>query len=191
MLIRDVAGSVCPYCGINRPGTIDHFAPKERFPEFSVYPINLIQCCGECNTRKDEDLAENGNRLFLHAYLDTIPPQSKCLRAVIDWAGGSATFTFFLAWDPNVPLDTFCVIAEHVARLHLLEIYSEIAGEEFNQGVDWIHENDSPADIVNRVTHNLSQKRLKEGPLSWRAAVWEAVLASPESLDYLLLGTLP
>jgi len=67
--------SICAYCGINYPGTFDHYIPKTPYPEFSVYGPNLIPCCGECNSKKNDDWISDKNkkRIFLNFYYDSIP----------------------------------------------------------------------------------------------------------------------
>ncbi|EGQ7962978.1 hypothetical protein HRO21_004706, partial [Vibrio parahaemolyticus] len=40
----------CAFCG--RPvktRILDHFIPKEKWPEFSIYPNNLVQQCDSCS----------------------------------------------------------------------------------------------------------------------------------------------
>lgn len=64
----------CPFCGLGEPTTLDHYLPKEDFPEFSVYAKNLIPICGVCNsTYKGVKCFHNGERLFIHSYYDTFP----------------------------------------------------------------------------------------------------------------------
>lgn len=53
---------ICPYCGENfilstvgkrkSRGPLDHFIPKDLFPEFATSLHNLIPCCGTCNSLK-------------------------------------------------------------------------------------------------------------------------------------------
>lgn len=64
----------CPYCGINEPKTLDHYIPKELYPEFSILPLNLIPICNQCNSvYKGSEFLSAGKRLFLHSYLDAFP----------------------------------------------------------------------------------------------------------------------
>lgn len=66
----------CPFCGIGEPTTLDHYLPKEEFPEFSVLAKNLIPICGVCNSNyKGSIWIENGKRLFIHTYYDIIPDE--------------------------------------------------------------------------------------------------------------------
>lgn len=64
----------CPFCGIGEPTTLDHYLPKEDFPEFSVLAKNLIPICGVCNSNyKGTKWIENNQRLFIHTYYDIFP----------------------------------------------------------------------------------------------------------------------
>ncbi|WP_143060016.1 HNH endonuclease [Burkholderia contaminans] len=65
----------CPYCGIGEPKTLDHYLPKEDFPEFSVLPANLIPICNVCNTiyKGTKFLSLAGGRIFMHSYYDSFP----------------------------------------------------------------------------------------------------------------------
>lgn len=47
---------ICPFCGFGHVSTLDHFAPKSRYPEFSVLPINLVPSCSDCNKGKGSGL---------------------------------------------------------------------------------------------------------------------------------------
>lgn len=67
--------SECPYCGINEPKTLDHYLPKELFPEFSIHSLNLLPVCGVCNSnyKKHQFKTAGGRRIFIHSYFDIIP----------------------------------------------------------------------------------------------------------------------
>ncbi|MER0126057.1 HNH endonuclease signature motif containing protein [Franconibacter daqui] len=43
----------CPYCGNPvRPNTLDHFVPESHWPEFALYPDNLVPQCQQCASKK-------------------------------------------------------------------------------------------------------------------------------------------
>ncbi|WP_145889332.1 hypothetical protein [Candidatus Pantoea soli] len=64
----------CPYCGISEPSTLDHYLPKESYPEFSVLSKNLIPICSVCNTiYKKSKFLLNNERIFIHPYYDIFP----------------------------------------------------------------------------------------------------------------------
>lgn len=60
----------CAYCGIGEISSMDHFAPKELYPEYSVHPLNLIPCCATCNSKKGEKFIENEELVFFNPYFN-------------------------------------------------------------------------------------------------------------------------
>lgn len=43
----------CPFCGNPvSPEILDHFLPKNLWPEFSIYPNNLVNQCDNCSSKK-------------------------------------------------------------------------------------------------------------------------------------------
>lgn len=69
--LSDAARMRCPYCMLRQPGTIDHFLPQERFPEFSVFVANWVWVCGTCNLRKGSRMT-GPPRAILMPYFDGI-----------------------------------------------------------------------------------------------------------------------
>ncbi len=61
----------CPFCGLDRASSFDHYLPKSRYPEFSVAAANLIPACRECNGLKGDQVAVEGRR-FLHPWIDPL-----------------------------------------------------------------------------------------------------------------------
>jgi hypothetical protein len=60
----------CPMCGSLHCGTLDHLFPKEDFPEFSVFSMNLVPAC-KCNSKRGRTLLGNlPNQRILHPYFD-------------------------------------------------------------------------------------------------------------------------
>ena len=62
--------SYCPYCGISTSDSFDHYLPKSHFPQYCIFPLNLIPICSDCNRRKGERYVKDGQRLFLNPYFD-------------------------------------------------------------------------------------------------------------------------
>lgn len=66
----------CLYCGIGEIDQIDHFLPKEHFPEFSIHHKNLIPICGKCNEIKGQNIPGDGDKDYLHLIFDMIPNEN-------------------------------------------------------------------------------------------------------------------
>lgn len=63
----------CPLCEVNDVKHLDHYIPREKMPEFSVHPKNLIYICHNCNEIKDVMWLDNaGKRIIFNAYYDKL-----------------------------------------------------------------------------------------------------------------------
>ncbi|WP_122047229.1 hypothetical protein [Vibrio atlanticus] len=59
----------CPFCGRPCiPTILDHFIPKTKWPEYSLYPNNLVNQCSKCSSKKWEHYYcnVNNNAKFIH-----------------------------------------------------------------------------------------------------------------------------
>ncbi len=63
----------CPYCSLQiNPYEIDHYLPRSVYPEYSIFTLNLVPSCPECNSRlkKTNYKTSNNIRAFIHPYFD-------------------------------------------------------------------------------------------------------------------------
>lgn len=122
----------CPMCGTTLPKTFDHYLPAEQFPEFAVHALNLVPCCSLCNSIKDDFwLSPAGGRLFLHAYLDTLPDERfivVTLHEMPPLNGVGATFS--VRAPDAIPQVLWQLIESHFTRLRLLARYDERGNDE-------------------------------------------------------------
>lgn len=67
---------ICPICGVRNCSELDHYAPREKFPEYSCHYTNLIPLCHECNKEKTSTWLDGSNkRIFFNAFFDKDVPQ--------------------------------------------------------------------------------------------------------------------
>lgn len=73
-VIRAHGLDFCPSCGEDGyPRTLDHYLPKEKFPEFSILSRNLSPMCDMCQGAKlAKTLTVTGEKIFLHPYYDSL-----------------------------------------------------------------------------------------------------------------------
>lgn len=60
---------LCPFCGNPiKPDTLDHFIPKDLWPEYSIFPNNLVPQCRKCAPIKGSNYfcVEGGAAKFIH-----------------------------------------------------------------------------------------------------------------------------
>lgn len=61
---------ICPMCGSMHRGTLDHYLPKNTYPIFSIFSLNLVPAC-KCNSkRKEVIIGLNLGERILHPYFD-------------------------------------------------------------------------------------------------------------------------
>lgn len=70
-LMGAAPGERCPYCGIGRVSTLDHYLPKSKFPRLSVLVANLVPSCRDCNMGgKSTSVASRAGAQPIHPYYD-------------------------------------------------------------------------------------------------------------------------
>ena len=72
--IREWSLSTCPMCGAAGVGTVDHYLPRETYPEFSVFTPNLIPACNLCNSKAKKTTVKGAtaSERFLHPYFNKL-----------------------------------------------------------------------------------------------------------------------
>ncbi|TKG16287.1 HNH endonuclease signature motif containing protein [Vibrio breoganii] len=64
---------ICPGCQYSYAtlrSTLDHFLPSSNYPNFYVFPLNLIPTCGDCNRIKNDVIPMSKNDNLPHPYFD-------------------------------------------------------------------------------------------------------------------------
>lgn len=116
---------VCQYCTLNKVNTFDHFVPKVEFSEFAIHPRNLLCCCSECNSKKNNKWRDGSKVLFLNLYKDILPENQYLFVKIKD----SKTFSvsFYLENKFGVDANLFELIQNHYEGLNLFERFAENA----------------------------------------------------------------
>lgn len=71
--ILNAAQEKCPFCGgIGTPRNLDHFLPKANYPQFSIFPSNLVPSCRDCNMDgKAQNFATSSEEQIIQPYSDS------------------------------------------------------------------------------------------------------------------------
>lgn len=67
-------GKLCFLCG-RKAGEIDHYLPRESFPEYSILTLNLLPACRYCNNKKRTRYKKNEEHLYFHPYFMKLPAE--------------------------------------------------------------------------------------------------------------------
>lgn len=91
-IIRNSARlSICPFCSTRQTAAVDHFLPKNHFPQFSVAFENLVPICTDCNSEKLDTFPRGAEEVLFHPYFESALGH--------DWLGAS------VMWEPGVRLE--------------------------------------------------------------------------------------
>lgn len=175
----------CPFCGIGEPRTLDHYLPKEDFPEFSILSKNLIPICGTCNSSyKGIQWIENGNRLFIHTYYDIFPDEYFFSASVV--VGNKIVINFY---PQNVITERYFsdLFHQHFNKLELNKRYKRKASSEIKRkrkSLERIFRRNSSATAVSNYLRKESQELENEYSKNhWKPVLYKALSNSMDFCD--------
>ncbi len=181
---------ICPSCGEpGRPRTLDHYLPKDVYPELSVVLINLVPMCDWCQGEKLADyITEDGNKRYIHPYFDEVD------RPLFSIAFNPPYVTPRLSISINNDLPPGL---KHLVRLHLegvslLERFTEYFKTVFRNILRKAKECRQPGATNFR---NLIEQFLDMASIhsknSWDAVIYRSILADLNMMNYLENDELP
>ncbi|GIP25409.1 hypothetical protein J23TS9_05390 [Paenibacillus sp. J23TS9] len=194
----------CPYCGLDSPRTIDHYLPISDFPEYSVFPPNLIPCCSYCNSKKnDRWLGVDGQRLFINMYYDNIDNLQKYLfcntrfdNERTDEYYFAPLITFAIQNTGVIPIETYRVIESHYTKLDLTKQFSKKIEEQISVIMDKVYHGARIEVIQESLNDDYDNHIRMYGRNFWRTSFLEEIkgnalffdrVKEPEFRDYFHL----
>lgn len=177
--------SECPLCGIGEPDTLDHYLPKDEFPEFSILSKNLIPVCGPCNSSyKGLKWLDKGKRIFIHTYYDIFP--SFCFYKATIVVGSKVSIGFDLiryAADPDFS-DLF---ERHFVKLKLSMRYKRKASSEVSRrrrALELIYRKSGlGADVARSLKVEADRLKASYPQNHWKPLLYEALASSKDFCD--------
>ena len=126
-----LSSKVCPFCGKRQTSTVDHFLAKAVYTNFTVTPINLIPCCKDCNTNKNDDDFTEKEKVFFHPYEEDTD-SFKWLVAKVLLKSKELVFDFNVT-NQNMDEITYHRIHNQFNLLKLKNYYEEEANIKFSR----------------------------------------------------------
>lgn len=179
--------NLCPYCLLRQPKSLDHFLPKDFYPEFAVLGWNLVWVCDPCNRKKGNRLVD-APREVMNPYFDVIPETALLHANVAVTPEGVAVRYRIETLDPIVSADIVELMRRHYAALALENDYvgegaavvSDLINSITAQYRLAIDQNQLDAAIDNRL------REWGDYPVNcFRVAVIEALETCPGLLGYV------
>jgi len=176
LLDEFIDGAKCPFCGMGETSTLDHYLPKEDYPQFSIFSQNLVPACAACNTlKRNRILDEQAQvRLFLHPYFDNIPTR-EFLRVDVGLSAEGLQLSFRMTRPPSLPQHAFRRLESHFKLLKLGNRYRRRALIKLGDQYRPLKRAYGPEEDASRVAARLSEEA-EDLQNEWGTNYWLAVL---------------
>jgi 5-methylcytosine-specific restriction endonuclease McrA len=192
--IRHMPLQSCPMCGSSVTGSVDHYLPKDDFPEFSLMAANLVPACSHCNSGKKRQTFRGAtpNQRFLHPYFDTLTGQPLWLTRIIPPYEGAR----FEA----VPTRSLSADNSELVKFHL----RHVLGPQFHRNAEnlWAtypqYLRDevggttpvSPIRARKEIERSLRASVVTSGQNSWNASFFRGLLQDVAAANFLARAAL-
>ena len=176
----------CPFCGVGRVSTLDHYLPKTEYPTYAVTPYNLVASCSDCNKKKLTTVFKTREEELMHPYYDDFDDEIWLKTKVI--YVDEVVFRFYAEKPATWSQEKYKRAKNHFEKLGLNSLYVAHCGEEFAEyeytardlyevgGEDLVKK-----DLLDRIT-----ERRKITKNNWRAAMYEGLLCSEDFFEKYL-----
>lgn len=187
-LLNRVSVARCPFCGISESSTVDHYLPKEQYPEFSVFPNNLVPSCAVCNTRKQDHILIEGTnvRMFLHPCYDAIP-DVEFLTVRVRMEADAVIMSYHLTQPAGIALRAFQHLRSHFNKLNLADRYRRMGLEHLGGQYPALRRAYGPGENLDRVAEKLIEGaedfEQVSGSNYWLAKLYRALAGNVEFCD--------
>ena len=110
----------CPYCAMGFVKKLDHYLPKQKFPEFSMLDANLIPSCSDCNEEKGEKW-DCSKGIIINPFFHEIPTQ-QILKARLHKSGHDSipSVIFYIDDATDADVGAVALFRSHCEKLKLI-----------------------------------------------------------------------
>lgn len=177
----------CPFCGNPAaPDTLDHFIPKDEWPEFSINPNNLVPQCRGCAPVKGSKYfcETSGTSLYLHPFYSDLPSKFKFkISANLSVNSGKVFFCISLKKPKSVDDNSTQIVIRHFKELNLIKRIQFYCHREFNKWKQLLIA--KQFDIEGALQIRLSERQVDEHGKDWKTALYIGVLDNKDVINYL------
>ena len=185
----------CPSCGEDGfPRTLDHYLPKEEYPEFSILSVNLAPMCDSCQGAKGtRTLNDHGEKIYLHPYYNSIVGL-QVLKARIEGQFGRGTTSTLLV-NEDLPADIKRICISHSDELKLKNRYSRYFRSQYIRLLRLVKELRTDEELelpsIRSCIALFKRNARLKGLNSWDHVFYSSVLENGPLLNYLANADIP
>lgn len=175
----------CPYCGNPfSPDTLDHFLPKDEWPEFSIFPNNLVPQCRGCAPIKGSRFIcpVAGTHLFLHPIYSSLISKTK-FNITVTHTPATTKFAVSFHVPTSTSPDELKAITSHIKALKITDRAPTYCKSYLRhwQRLAALNYFDVRSAFNARLNEHPSENR----HLNWKMAFFVGMLACDDAMDAL------
>lgn len=177
----------CPYCGNSMiPDTLDHFIPKGKWPEFSIFPNNLVPQCRGCAPVKGEHYycIENNLAMFIHPiYFNFLENFRFSMNVSLNTESNDISVVVKLKRIIETQADDQRRVIIHAEKLKIKSRIIHYCKKEFRQWKRRLA--NAKFDVSTALKQRLSEIPQPDIGKDWQSAFYSALLQNQEIIDYM------
>lgn len=179
--------SFCPYCGNPMiPDTLDHFIPKGKWPEFSIFSNNLVPQCRGCAPVKGEHYycIENNLAMFIHPiYFNFLENFRFSMNVSLNTESNDISVVVKLKRIIETQADDQRRVIIHAEKLKIKSRIIHYCKKEFRQWKRRLA--NAKFDVSTALKQRLSEIPQPDIGKDWQSAFYSALLQNQEIIDYM------
>jgi 5-methylcytosine-specific restriction endonuclease McrA len=177
----------CPYCGDPKtPDTLDHFIPKDEWPEFSFFPNNLVPQCRGCAPTKGSQYYCDSTKVikFLHPiYFDILDKLRFNISVNFNKTNSSVSFEVCYKVSINTSTDEISRLRNHIKNLKIQKRINDFCNQKYLYWKNKISLKDF--EIKEALEQRLNEINAADLQRDWETALYTGMLKNQDLIDYL------
>jgi hypothetical protein len=182
---------ICPACGEDgTPNTLDHYLPKESFPEFAITAANLSPMCDICQGEKLTQTVTMANeRIFLHPYYDDFLVTQIVVLEFEKPLESPPSITL----RPSSALNATqtALVARHLNELGIIRRYNHFFRDEYMRLLRLTSDIRRHGQNLREQLESFRNMASYKSVNSWGFVFYAGVIADNDLMAYLETGNLP
>lgn len=176
----------CPYCGDpKKPDTLDHFIPKDDWPEFSIFPNNLVPQCRGCAPIKGTQYFCDISNItkFIHPiYFESLNKIRFEIIVIFNKDNGDIDFNIKYKLVKKIESDELTRIKSHIEKLKINLRIKKFGFQEFYFWRDKLLL--KKFDIRDALNQRLKEVTSSNLSRDWKTALYKGMLDNIDLINY-------
>tara|TARA_R110001583_G_scaffold117545_2_gene268684 strand:- start:179 stop:1057 length:879 start_codon:yes stop_codon:yes gene_type:complete len=178
---------LCPFCGApKKPDTLDHFIPKVQWPEFSIFPNNLVPQCRGCAPIKGENYYcnEEGVAKFIHPIYSNLLQRFRFkITVTFDEVNNKPSFSIVLIRILDAETNEIKRVIFHLKNLKIQQRIIKFCNEDYRRWMRRLSKNRFDLRIALR--QRLSEMPENDWGQDWKTAFNKGLLENENAINFL------